>query len=185
MAISTQPTSSVVASHSGSIAASKQDDEVSIASITSREALIKALEMNEELCVHGSLSEKGILHAFAKYQEINKAYTCVQNTKDWPGRKPLRQAIIELCMSKSQFYDDFHPLFSKALKHDELMGWLKQEKDCLSGYELFGVEKIFYSKPDLERWMDSKKVKGKGKQKEISKKKGKLAESSKRSHKKQ
>ena len=163
-----------------------------------REELIKALDMDENLCVRGS-SEKGILFifvkywkillvigiltAFAKYQEINKAYTQLQNSKDWPGKKPLRLAIIELCMSKSQFYDDFQPLFSEALKYPELMEWLKQEEDCMTGYDLFGIDKAVYSKPDLVRWMEKKrekvKVKGKGKEKDKS------SGSGKRSHKKE
>ena len=83
--------------------------------------LIQALVMKEDLCVCGSLSEKGILHAFAKYQEINKAYTCLQNEKSWPGKKPLRLTVIELCMSKSQFYDDFHPLFTEAGRYPDIM----------------------------------------------------------------
>ena len=66
-----------------------------------RDELIQALDMKEDLFVCGSLSEKSILHAFAKYQEINKAYTHLQNKKSWPGKKPLCLTVIELCMSKS------------------------------------------------------------------------------------
>jgi hypothetical protein len=151
-------------------------------SSTSRDDLIEMLEMDKDLCVRGPLSEKGILHAFAKFQEVNKAYSRLQNMKSWPGKKPLRLAIIELCMSKSQFYDDFNPLFTEALKYPDMMEWLKQTKDCSSGYELFGEEKAFYTKPDLERWVERRK-KGKGKERS-GKEKSKVGESSKKSHKK-
>ena len=167
------------------LASSALEEPVSMAKNMpmTREELIKALDMKEDLCIRGSLSEKGILHAFSKYQEINKAYTRLQNEKSWPGKKPLRLTIIELCMSKSQFYDDFHPLFTEAGKYPDMLEWLMQKEDCLSGYDLFGDEKAFYTKPDVERWIERKKGKGKGKGKE--KKAEKKAESSKRSHKKQ
>ena len=58
-----------------------------------------------------------------------------------------------------------------------MLEWLMQKEDCLSGYDLFGEEKAFYTKPDVERWIEKKK----GKEKKAEKK----AESSKRSHKKQ
>jgi hypothetical protein len=181
MAISTSHTPSLVASRSNSVVM-KKDEEHSRASRASmtREELIKALDMKEDLCVRGSASDKGILHAFAKYQEINKAYTHLQNSTTWAGKKPLRLTIIELCMSKSQFYDDFHPVFSQAVKYPDMMKWLTQEEDCMSGYDLFGIEKSFYTKKDLDGWVEKKKGKGKEKEKEESKKK-----SSKKSHKKQ
>jgi hypothetical protein len=166
----------------GSVNASKKETSEGGVSSMSRDDLIEMLEMNKDLCVRGSLSEKGILHAFAKFQEVNKAYNRLQNMKSWPGKKPLRLAIIELCMSKSQFYDDFNPIFTEALKYPDVIEWLKQTDDCPSGYELFGEEKAFYTKPDLERWIERKK-KGKGKERS-RKQKSKVDESSKKSHKK-
>ena len=145
--------------------------------------LIQALDIKEDLCVHGTLSEKGILHAFAKYQEINKEYTCLQNEKSWPGKKPLCLTVIELCMSKSQFYDDdFHPLFTEAGKYPDIMEWLMQKENCLSGYDLFGEQKAFYTKPDVECWIERKKGKGKGK-KNKAEKKGEFSKSHTRSSK--
>lgn len=181
MAISTAQT----LTHSSS-ASSKKEEPVSAVAETQRESgmtrdeLIKALEMNKDLCVRGPLSDRGILHAFAKYQEINRAYTCLQNMKSWPGKKPLRLNIIELCMSKSQFYDDFHPLFTKTKQYPDVMEWLMQTEGSLEGRELFGEDKAFYTRPDMERLLEKKWKKEKGKGKEKTK-----AESSKKSHKKQ
>ena len=165
------------------LASSAIDEPVSVATglPMTHDELIQALDMKEDLCVHSSLSEKGILHAFAKYQEINKAYTRLRNKKSWPGKKLLCLTIIKLCMSKSQFYDDFHPLFTEAGKYPDMMEWLMQKEDCLSGYDLFGEEKAFYTKPDVECWIERKKEKKKKKEKKAEKK----GEFFKRSHKKQ
>lgn len=167
--------------------AAVKNEGVSVVNVMSKAELIKALDMNENYCVRGSMSDKGIITAFGKYQEINKAYTRLQNSKDWPGKKPLRLTIIELCMSKSQFYDDCKPLFGEAVKYSEMVEWLNQEEGCLSGFELFGVEKAFYTMADLERWLERKKTKAKakGKAKEEKEKKGKSGGSDKRAHKKQ
>ena len=191
MGISASVSEVTSSSHATSVAtqhaAVKKNEDVSVVNVMSKAELIKALDMKEEYCVRGSMSDKGIVNAFAKFQEINKAYTHLQNSKDWPGKKPLRLTIIELCMSKSQFYDDCKPLFGEAVKYSEMMEWLNQEEGCLSGFELFGVEKPFYTMADLERWLEKKrtKAKAKGKAKEEREKKGKSGGSNKRAHKKQ
>jgi hypothetical protein len=60
------------------------------------------------------------------------------------------------------------------------MEWLMQTEGSLEGRELFGEDKAFYTRPDMERLLEKKWKKEKGKGKEKTK-----AESSKKSHKKQ
>ncbi len=72
----------------------------------------------------------------------------------WSGPKPAQKDIIELFISKTQFYKTWRPLFGQVIQHyDGMAKWLESASDAPSAKKIWRASKAKYDFSDLEKWL--------------------------------
>jgi hypothetical protein len=69
--------------------------------------------------------------------------------------------FINIFVAKSQFYQFWKPLFSRAQSYPDMRDWLDQHEDCLSTEDLWEMRTSrALGFPDLKNWLDRKDREG-------------------------
>jgi hypothetical protein len=144
-----------------------------------KDLLLEYLGINIDL---PSLGPPGLHSAYQKFKAITIATPKVMGiAKDaeWKAqfgdRHPWLPTIvhfIDIFVAKSQFYQIWKPMFSRAQEYPDMKDWLNQHKDRLSTKELWNEDNRTLTFADLKKWLeekdrevDIKKQDGKGKRK--------------------
>jgi hypothetical protein len=144
-----------------------------------KDLLLEYLGINIDL---PSLGPPGLRSAYQKFKAITIATPKVMGiAKDaeWKAqfgdRHPWLPTIvhfIDIFVAKSQFYQIWKPMFSRAQEYPDMKDWLNQHKDRLSTKELWNEDNRTLTFADLKKWLeekdrevDIKKQDGKGKRK--------------------
>ena len=129
-----------------------------------------------------SLGPPGLRSAYQKFKAITVATPKVMGlAKDaeWKAQfsdmhpwLPTIVQFIDIFVAKSQFYQIWKPLFSRAQEYPDMKDWLNQHKDRLSTKDLWDVDaNRTLTFADLKKWLEEKdrqvdiKKDGKGKRK--------------------
>jgi hypothetical protein len=129
-----------------------------------------------------SLGPPGLRSAYQKFKAITNATPKVMGiAKDaeWKAQfgdahpwLPTIVHFIDIFVAKSQFYQIWKPMFSRAQQFPVMKDWLNQHKDRLSTKELWNEDNRTLTFADLKKWLeekdrevDIKKQDGKGKRK--------------------
>lgn len=129
-----------------------------------------------------SLGPPGLRSAYQKFKAITVATPKVMGlAKDaeWKAQfsdmhpwLPTIVHFIDIFVAKSQFYQIWKPLFSRAQEYPDMKDWLNQHKDRLSTKDLWDVDaNRTLTFADLKKWLEEKdrqvdiKKDGKGKRK--------------------
>jgi hypothetical protein len=122
--------------------------------------IVKTLQIAPHLMDRAS-GLSSLLRAYEQwkaYYEADAAITALVNDGTW-AQKPPGATIIEIFVAKSTWYKSYVPAFSSVGNYPELLKWLNQDQDALSGAELFGVEKPLYTFSDIMDFYARAKVK--------------------------
>ena len=114
-----------------------------------------------------SLGPHGLCSAYQKFKAITNATPKVMGlAKDaeWKAQfgetRPWIPSIvhfIDISVAKSQFYQIWKPMFSRAQEYPDMKDWLNQHKDRLSAKELWsGDAKCNLTFADLNKWLEEK-----------------------------
>jgi hypothetical protein len=128
-----------------------------------------------------SLEPPGLRSAYQKFKAItNAAPKVIGIAKDaeWKAQfgdtnpwLPTIVHFIDIFVAKSQFYQIWKPMFSRAQEFPVMKDWLNQHKDRLSTKELWNEDNRTLTFADLKKWLEEKdrevdiKKDGKGKRK--------------------
>ena len=129
-----------------------------------------------------SLGPPGLHSAYQKFKVITNATPkVIEIAKDaeWKAQfgethpwLPTIVHFIDIFVAKSQFYQFWKPLFTRAQEFPVMKDWLNQHKDWLSTKELWNEDSRTITFADLKKWLeekdwelDIKKQDGKGKKK--------------------
>ena len=64
--------------------------------------------------------------------------------------------FIDIFVAKSQFYQIWKPMFSRAQEYPDMKDWLNQHKDRLSTKELWNEDNRTLTFADLKKWLEEK-----------------------------
>jgi hypothetical protein len=114
-----------------------------------------------------SLGPPGLCSAYQKFKAITKATPTVMGLArdaEWKAQFgdthpwiPTIVHFIDIFVAKTQFYQCWKPLFSKAQEYPEMKDWLNQHKDRLSTQELWNEDsKCTLTFTDLKRWLEER-----------------------------
>lgn len=99
-------------------------------------------------------------HAYLRYKEFNIAHnklkTMITNGT-WTGKPPLKRDLMEVFARKSSFYKDNIAVFKQVYQYPDLVQWLEEDEDALTGTELFGVAKQSYTFRDVRDYLERTK----------------------------
>jgi hypothetical protein len=138
-----------------------------------KEALLTFLEIPIDL---PSQEQKSLHTAYAKFKAVNNSYEQMGNlrsSQEWtdhlaelgvPYWTPIFVDLVNIFISKTQYYSMWKPTFKRLQDYPEMIAWLDDDSDCESDSELWGETKCkdSYSIPDLKKWLGKKDaVKGK------------------------
>jgi hypothetical protein len=132
--------------------------------------------------------------AYSKYIAYLRAQTEMHrmiHDGTWTLDPVSADDLVEIFVSKSVYHANYSKLFGKAQEYPQIMSWLRNDNDCSSSYDVFGVQKSLYTFRDLKAVLEgldpkSGESSGKGKRKAgdddggRERKKSKKASSSKR-----
>jgi hypothetical protein len=110
-----------------------------------RAMLAERLGIPDHVTVH--LRYTTLPHAYLRYKEFNIAHDKMQmmiGKGTWIGKTPLKRDLMEVFARKSTFYKDHITVFKQVHNFPDLRQWLDDDKDVLTGVELFGVVKQLY-----------------------------------------
>jgi len=113
------------------------------------------------------LGPPGLCSAYQKFKAITNATSQViglgkdaewkaqfSDTRPWV---PTIVHFIDIFVAKSQFYQIWKPLFSRAQEYPAMKDWLNQHSDCLSTKELWNEDsKRAISFANLKKWLEIK-----------------------------
>ena len=110
-----------------------------------------------------SLGPPGLCSSYQKFKVITNATQKVMGlAKDaeWKAQfgdthpwLPTIVHFINIFVAKSQFYEIWKPLFSRAQEYPNMKDWLNQHKDRLSTTDLWNVDaKRTLTFADLKKW---------------------------------
>jgi len=150
-----------------SLASSIDASEVTGPSKLSKEQkdlLLEYLGIDTEL---PSLGPPGLRSVYQKFKAITNSIpqvTGLGRDAEWksqfddgPPWVPTAIHFIEIFIAKSQFYQFWKPLLSRAQEYPDMKDWLDQHKDRMSTKELWNIDSnrpITF--PDLKKWLDNK-----------------------------
>lgn len=150
-----------------SLASSIDAPEVTGPSKLSKEnkaLLLEYLGIDPEL---PSLGPPGLRSIYQKFKAITNSIpqvTALGRDAEWKSQfddaspwVPSVIAFIEIFVAKSQFYQFWKPLLSRAQEYPDMKDWLNQHKDRMSTKELWDIDSnrpITF--PDLKKWLDDK-----------------------------
>ena len=114
-----------------------------------------------------SLGPPGLCSSYQKFKAITNATPKVMGlAKDaeWKAQSgdmhpwiPTIVNFIDIFVAKSQFYQFWKPLFSRAQEYPDMKDWLNQHEDQLSTKELWNVDaKHTPTFSDLKKWLEEK-----------------------------
>jgi hypothetical protein len=129
-----------------------------------------------------SLGPPGLRSAYQKFKAITNATPKVMSlAKDAEWRAQFSDThpwlhtivhFIDIFVAKSQFYQIWKPMFSRAQEFPDMKDWLNQHKDMLSTKKLWNLDANHtLTFADLKKWLEEKdrevdmKQDGKGKRK--------------------
>jgi len=113
-----------------------------------------------------SLGPQGLRSAYQKFKAITNATPKVMGiSKDAEWKAQFSDAhpwiptivhFIDIFVAKSQFYQIWKPLFSRAQEYPVMKDWLNQHKDRLSTKELWNENSRTLTFADLKKWLEEK-----------------------------
>jgi hypothetical protein len=121
----------------------------------SKVELIALLSVPEHLTVikdDGKVT--GIRSYYAKYKACLEAQETLREmcgAGTWPGKRPTNISVIQLFVSKTNWFSYLVPAFSDINNFPVIKGWLEGEDGCVTDLELWGKEKATYTFADLQQ----------------------------------
>jgi hypothetical protein len=129
-----------------------------------------------------SLGPPGLCSAYQKFKaivDVTPKVMGLAKDAEWKAQfdnahpwLPTIVNFIDIFVAKSQFYQFWKPLFSRAQEYPDMKDWLNQHKDRLSTKDLWNDAKHTPTFVDLKKWLeekdreiDIKQKDGKGKRK--------------------
>ncbi len=121
-------------------------------------AVINVLQIDATLTRQHSQNNQDLKDQYRRYSACLKALDKLGGVNwtevAWNGPKPAQKDIIELFISKTQFYKTWRPLFGQVIQHyDGMAKWLEGASDAPSAKRIWGVGKAKYDFSDLEKWL--------------------------------
>ena len=131
------------------------DDETGYnTSAAYRAMLAERLEIPSHVTTR--LRQMPLPHAYLRYKAFNAAYDKLQTmigNGTWVGKRPLKRDLMEVFARKSTFYKDHIAVFDQVHQYPDLKQWLEEDKDALTGVDLFGVPKQMYAFRDMRDYI--------------------------------
>jgi hypothetical protein len=154
-----------------SLASSVSTSEVTGPSKLSKQnkvLLLEYLGIDTELL---SLEPSGLRSAYQKFKAIINATPKVMalgKDAEWKSQfedgavwVPSIITFIDIFIAKSQFYQNWKPLFLRAQEYPEMRDWLDEYGDCTSTEDLWGIKtNRVLGFPDLKKWLEEKDREG-------------------------
>jgi hypothetical protein len=114
-----------------------------------------------------SLGPQGLCSAYQKFKAITNATPKVMvlaKDAEWKAQFddmhpwfPTIVHFIDIFVAKSQFYQIWKPLLTRAQEYPDMKDWLNEHKDRLSTKELWNVDaKRVLTFADLKKWLEEK-----------------------------
>ncbi|KAF8868808.1 hypothetical protein CPB84DRAFT_1818953 [Gymnopilus junonius] len=92
----------------------------------------------------------------ANLQTAFEKHTAIVEAMEQACLVPGLQGLHGIFIGKTQYYRSWQPLFQRAVKHLDMLAWLKLDKDRKDDEEVWGVEQEVYGFEDLKKWLDKK-----------------------------
>ena len=135
-----------------------------------RDHIISILNIPAHLLDRSTTSLRVSYAKYLAYLEAQKSLAKVVGDGKWPlPKKPTSENLIEVFISKSSFFKNYAPNFSRVEDYPALHLWLKNDKDIPTDMNAWGFQKNVYQFKDLEAYFehadnaDKKKKKKDGK----------------------
>jgi hypothetical protein len=127
-----------------------------------KDLLLEYLGIDTEL---PELGPPGLRSAYQKFKAITNATPQVMDMgrdNEWNAQfgdsrpwVPTIVHFIDIFIAKSQFYQIWRPLFTRAQEYPDMKDWLNTHKDRLPTKELWNLaSKRAPTFPDLKKWLD-------------------------------
>ena len=100
---------------------------------------------------------KAIINGIPTVTDLGKDAEWKSQFEDTTPWIPSVLQFIEIFVAKTQFYQFWRPLLSRAQDYPDMKDWLDQHKDRMSTKELWNTDSSRpITFPDLKNWLDEK-----------------------------